>query len=890
MRRALALLYCLIAAFTSAQNALAPNPHIARVNLKSWRIQSGCRVSEKGDVISRPGFADAKWIPAQVPTTVLAAQVAQGIFKDPYYGMNLRNIPGTSYSIGEEFNHLPMPDDSPYKCPWWYRTEFRLPAAGKGKTVALHFDGINYRANIWLNGKQIASSNDVAGTYRSFEFPVTLVGGKNALAVEVFAPTVTDLSVNWVDWNPAPPDKDMGLWRDVWLSTSGPVVIRAPQVVSAVDTESLRSADLIVTAEVRNTTDKPVHGKLTGTIENTRFTQLVQLAANESKVITFAPDRFKQLHLVRPRLWWPWQMGSQPMYTLTLAFNMNGAVSDKQAVRFGIRQVTSEMTAQGARLFKINGKAILIRGGGWTPDMMLREDPVRLEQQIRYTRDMGLNTIRLEGKMESQRFYDLADRYGILVMAGWCCCDIWEQWKDWPAENHKIAVESLKSQMLNLRKHPSVFVWLNGSDGPPVPEVEQAYLNALKESNWANPVISSASQASTTVTGPSGVKMTGPYDWVPPGYWYVDKEHGGAYGFNTETSPGPAIPPVESLLRFIPKEHAWPMDQFWTYHAGLEGFTNIGVYTNAMNARYGAGTSIDDFAAKSQAMAYEGERAMFEAYSRNKYRSTGLIQWMLNNAWPSLIWHLYDYNLTPAGGYFGTKKATQPLHVVFGYDDRSVSVVNSTYAAAHDLHVTAIVYNFDLTEKYRKQAQADVAADAVTQAFILPEIPDLTPTYFVKLQLADFRGKLISDNFYWLSTRPDVYDWAKTDYTHTPTTQTGDMTALGSLGKVELGAQASLTRGTKPVVSVKLRNPSRSLAFMTRVRLLDAIGKDVLPIHWNDNFVSLLPGEQRELSATYEDVVPQPKGPLTIRVEGWNITPKTIPLVSGGSAKPKVAQ
>jgi exo-1,4-beta-D-glucosaminidase len=281
---------------------------------------------------------------------------------------------------------------------------------------------------------------------------------------------------------------------------------------------------------------------------------------------------------------------------------------------------------------------------------------------------------------------------------------------------------------------------------------------------------------------------------------------------------------------------------------------------------------------------------MFEAHSRNKYHSTGLIQWMLNNGWPSLIWHLFDYSLTPAGGYFGTKKATEPLHIVFGYDDRSVSVVNSTYSAAHDLKATAIVYNFDLTEKFRKQLQADVAADGVTQCFVLPEIADLSPTYFIKLQLRDSRGKLLSDNFYWLSTRPDVYDWAKTDYTHTPTTQTGDMTALATLPKVDLGAQASLAHGNKPGVSVKLRNPSKSLAFMARVRLLDSAGKDVLPIHWNDNFVSLLPGEQRELSATYDDVAPQPKGPLKVRVEGWNIVPKKIPLAAASSLTGRVVQ
>jgi len=564
------------------------------------------------------------------------------------------------------------------------------------------------------------------------------------------------------------------------------------------------------------------------------------------------------------------------MHTLSLTVSTGGRVSDTQSVRFGIRQVTSELTPDGGRLFKVNGKPILIRGGGWSPDMLLREDPVRLEQHFRYVREMGLNTIRLEGKMETQRFYDLADRYGILLMAGWCCCDIWEQWKDWPPENHKIAVESLKSQVLNLRNHPSVFVWLNGSDNPPVPEVEREYLSALQEMNWPNAVVSSASQQATPVTGPSGVKMTGPYDWVPPAYWYIDTQNGGARGFNTETSPGPAPPPVESLMRFLPKDHAWPIDELWNYHAGLEGFTNINVFRAAMDARYGPPANLDDFTAKSQAMTYEGERAMFESYSRNKYRSTGVVQWMLNNAWPSLIWHLYDYYLTPAGGYFGTKKATEPLHATYGYDDRSVCVVNSTYRVEHNLRLKAVVYNFDLAEKYRKEVTVNVDADGVVPAFNIPEIPDLTSTYFVKLQLKNAAGHVVSDNFYWLSTRPEVFDWPKTDYTHTPTTRTGDLTELAKLPKVDITATASMRAvGDSRGVRVTLRNTSTKLAFMTHVRLLDDRGADILPIHWDDNYVTLLPGEQRIITATYDPATPQPIAP-TAKIEGWNIIRKSV--------------
>ena len=431
-----------------------------------------------------------------------------------------------------------------------------------------------------------------------------------------------------------------------------------------------------------------------------------------------------------------------------------------------------------------------------------------------------------------------------------------------------------------MRNRPSVFVWLNGSDMPPTPDVEQAYLDVEKQTNWPNPVISSASQQPTTVTGPSGVKMTGPYDWVPPAYWYIDTKNGGAYGFNTETSPGPAVPPADSLRKFIPKDHEWPIDEVWNYHAGLEGFTNIDYYRDAMKQRYGSSDSMDQFAMRSQAVAYEGERAMFEAYSRNKYNSTGVIQWMLNNAWPSLIWHLYDYYLMPAGGYFGTKKATEPLHAAYGYDDRSVSVINSTYVPAKNLTVSTHVYNFDLSEKYKNEAPVNVDADGVTRVLALPEIDGLSTTYFVRLQLKDSSGKIHSDNFYWLSTKPDTYDWSKTDYRTTPVIQHGDLTALAGLPPVQLEVRATgASSQGDATVRVRIKNPSKNLAFMTRVRVLDGkSGRDILPIRWNDNFVSMLPGEERVLTAGYKGTSNQSRP--QVRIEGWNIVPKTIAVAA----------
>src|SRR5271169_5755121 len=325
--------------------------------------------------------------------------------------------------------------------------------------------------------------------------------------------------------------------------------------------------------------------------------------------------------------------------------------------------------------------------------MLLRWSSKRLDADLNYVKHMGLNAVRLEGKTDRDEFFDKTDRLGLLVMPGWICCDAWERWKHWTPETKSIAAASLTDQISRLRNHPSVFVWLYGSDGPPPANVENMYLGILKDLEWPNPSISSASETPTTVTGKSGVKMTGPYEYVPPVYWLADTKAGGAYGYNTETSPGPAIPPRESLERFIPKDHLWPIDAVWNYHSGGERFTTVNVFTDGLNRRYGMATSLDDYERKAQAMTYDGQRAMFEAYGRNKYTATGVIQWMLNNGWPSLIWHLYDYYLVPAGGYFGTKKATEPMHVLYSYNDRSVAVVTDIGVNGYAVKVTATLYN-----------------------------------------------------------------------------------------------------------------------------------------------------------------------------------------------------
>jgi len=904
-----------------------------------WNLQSACKLDSDGATISTTAFHSVGWIATTVPATVLAAQVAAGIFKDPDYGMNLRSIPGTAYAIGANFSNQPMAPDSPYNCGWWYRKTFSVPAADKGKTLWLRFDGINYRGNLWINGQKVVDEKVFQGAFTQFDFDVTkyvIAGKENSVAVEVFAPTEADLAMTWVDWSPMPPDKVMGIWKAVDLVATGPVEVTSPAVTTHFTDASLKEANLTVYAEVRNATDKPVGGVLTATLEDVHVEQPVELAANEEKSVSFTPDEFAKLKIKNPRIWWPYQMGQPNLETLSLSFSAGGHVSDAVTTRYGIREIISELIdrstkgndivaakpeplpppeppapprrprpangngpsgtqttgaggAQGAprptrppdppqqvfRLFRVNGKPILVRGGGWTPDMMLRDDPEKLRAQFRMVRDMGLNAIRSEGKMDPEEFFNLADEQGVLVIIGWSCCDRWERWSEWTDENKQVARQSLDSQILRLRIHPSVMLWMNGSDHAPPAEIETMYLKEESDLHWPNPTVSSATRRATSVTGQSGVKMNGPYDYEAPAYWEADtSSHGGAWGFATEIGPGPAIPRLDSMKKFIPATDIWPHDDVWRYHAGSGGYKDVTIFNKAMDEIYGGAQDAVEYDRISQAMAYDGERAMFEAYGRNKYNSTGVIQWMLNNSWPSLIWHLYDYYLDTGGGYFGTKKACEPLHVQYSYDDHSIWVVNSTHVTAPDLMAAATVYDVSLNKLFENKATVQSAPDSAQSAIAIPGKILATGTSFVELTLKDKAGAVVSRNFYWVPAKASTYDWT-TRGDNTPILTYEDLTALKKLPQARVDASVQIVGGR---AEVRLHNASNALAFQIAVTTNAdederKTGEKVSPVLWSDNYVELLPGESLMLSA----ILPaKMNGTPEFHIAGWNIAEKTL--------------
>jgi len=845
-----------------------------------WAIQSSDSVSENGAVISTNTFSPIGWYPTSVPSTVLAALVENGVYPDPYFGKNLTSIPDLTGSS------------------WWYRIEFVLPEEYTNKFVWLHFNGINYKANIWLNGQKIADSAQVQGMFRLFAFDITSYvkfAENNCLAIEVFAPTDHDLWDSWVDWNPTPPDKNMGIWQDVYVGASGSVVMKHPYVVTDLDLPSLNVAHLNISVELSNMKDITVNGILKGTIKNVtnlaeggtseggpeiiEFSSEVSLNSKETKTVTLSPSDIAQLNILNPRLWWPNLVGSQNLYDLKLQFDLADEVSDEKNIRFGIREISSYLSNKNYRIFKVNGQNILVRGGGWVPDMMFRPLPERKEAEIKYARDMNLNAIRMEGKLETNEVWELCDKYGIMVMAGWCCCSHWEEWDLWDATDITVAEKSQKAQILRLRNHPSLLVWLYASDGPPPSWMEEKYLNILNTYAPTLPRLSSATEESTSLTGYTGVKMRGPYSYEPPIYYYLGQSPGGAWGFGTEMGPGENVPPIESLREMLPEDHLWPIDAYWNYHCGTAGseFSNLNIYTNALNRRYGTATVVEDYARKAQLMNYESMRAELEAWGRNKYLSTGVITWQFNSAWPSLIWQHYDYSLRPGGAYFGAKKACEPLHVQYSYNDGSIYVVNSYYDNFNDLNVSANVYNWDMTEKYSNTTTINVGPDSSNHAFTIPSLENLTTTYFLKLKLEDSSGNLLSSNFYWLSTEPDTLNFAGTRWYYTPQSAFANFTDLAKLPLVVLNVSYEIeNQDENKVVHVTLENPTDDLAFFIHVAVTKGSGgRDVLPIFWDTNYFSLLPGENIEVHATFAAKDLNGATPA-IKVEGWNISPVTI--------------
>lgn len=837
----------LLLALTLAPScAAAPGPAATTtVRLADgWQIASAADVTAAESAVATAGFDSTGWTNTRVPSTVLAALVRDGQVEDPYFGRNLEAIPTG------RFEH-----------PWWYRTEFTLEEPPK-PGARLVFEGINYRADVWLNGRQIGHREDLAGAFRIFSLDVSaqLTAGVNALAVRVQPPKPGDPTIGFVDWNPTPPDRNMGLWRGVQLRLTGGVALQDVFVRSELDLETLAKASLTISATLRNDSDRRVTAVVAGTIGAAiEIEQREVLQPGEERRIELAPSRFAQLVLDRPRLWWPNNLGEPNLYDLALTVSVDGRLVDHQELSFGIRHVEDYLTEEGHRGYAVNGRKVLIRGGGWVDDLLLADDDRRLEDQIRYVRQMNLNTIRLEGFWGSSRkLFELADRYGILVMIGWSCQWEWEPYLggpvdefggiDTPAEMELIT-RSLRDQVVWLRNHPSILVWVLASDMLPRPALERRYRTALAEIDPSRPALASCAVGTSEVSGPTGVKMNGPYDWVSPNYWYLDRERGGAYGFNTETGPGPQPPPAASIRRMLPEASWWPIDEMWEYHCGRNEFNTLDRYKRALDQRYGPATGLEDFAQKAQLANYEGMRAMFESFSIRRPATTGIIQWMLNSAWPEMYWQLYDHYLVPNGAFYGARDASRPVNIAFDYEDRRVVVVND--GGSPLAGVTAGVRLFDLRSAvlFERSQILDVPAETLQELLTVPAVSPDGKAYFIDARLTAADGGLLASSLYWLSTEEDVPDWQASEWFFTPMARYADLTGLARLPPVDLAVEHRFAQTPDgQSIEVTLTNPTDKLAFFIELQVVGAeSGRIAAPILWSDNYISLVPGETRRI-------------------------------------------
>jgi exo-1,4-beta-D-glucosaminidase len=839
--------------------------------LVNWFFCSSERLSEHGDKISLHDFSSSKWKPITIPGTVVNGQFENGDIPDPYLACNMADIQGFKREANHQFACIHRPDDSPYRKPFWYRTEFEVKQID-GEHIFIKLDGLSYSANIWLNGKRIIGADYARGTYRVFDIDVTKFvkfDGVNVLALAVEAPEIDDLGLTFIDWSVVPPDDCMGITQPAFLYQTGQVSVKNLFVQSDFNVKKPDVARLTVSMDIENYDDKPVDAILNMSIGSLKFNHKITLKASEKRHIALSPRQCPALLVKKPKLWWPSQYGKPELYKIDLKCMVGKKITDTVSQSFGIRCIESRINKHGALVFTVNGKDILIRGAGWAPDLMFRHSKERDEADIAYMKQGGLNTIRLEGHLGSEYMWELCDREGILIMAGWPCCNHFEHWKDWKPGDLFVAVESLRSQLLKLRKHPCFMVWLYGSDFPPPPDVEAAYLEVINELYPKLPTISSAAAKPTVHKGVTGVKMTGPYAYDPPVFWYKQNLHGAANLFNTETGPGMSIPPYESLLKMLPNNEQFVGSPVWNFHAGLGSFTNTIIDDVVIEKRYGGKISdLRDYAVCAQVAGYEAWRAMYEAHLRNYPLSTGVIAWMQNSSWPSVIWQLYDYYLNPLGGYFGVQKACEPIHPIFSYDDRSIVVSNTSLKDSGNLTLTAKLMDINLNVKFEKSEKVSVNALSSVKGMVIPESSDISLTHFLLLTISK-GNREITRNFYWLSTKPDVFP-EKGIWYHFPVQEHADMTGLKSLPPADIKAEVQFIDQKNGFVNVEavVENVSNALAFFLRAYLVNANdGEFITPVFWQENCMSIFPGEKTLFSGRF-------KAPLNdkpaFKIDGWN--------------------
>jgi hypothetical protein len=892
------------------QPAIEPTA-AGRWAIHGWQLAAAPEVKGDGATLSRPGAETARgWYAATVPGTVLTTLIDRGVYPDPAHGLNNLAIPES----------LALQD-------YWYRTEFDLPADAAGRRLELLLNGANYAAEVWVNGTRVG---DMTGAFIRGRFDVgpLLHAGRNAIAVKVSPPphpghtqeeSLTSgvgenggmmmldgptfgATEGW-DWIPTVRDRNTGLWQGVDLIATGDVRIGDAQVVTTLPKPDNSVANLTLDVPVANLADHPVSVTLGAAFDDVKVSRTVSLAAGEARTVRFTPATDPALAVRDPKLWWPNGYGDPALHTLHLSAAIDGARSDSKDVRFGIREVSYDISlidpkgalrrvgldlardrdaagpvvdvrhqairkvpggwaysiAKGAEaspaitaghgddslspflVIRVNGVRIAARGGNiGMDDFLKRVDRARLEPYFRLHRDAHLNIVRnWIGQDTEENFFDLADEYGIMILN-----DFWESTQDYniEAQDVPLFLKNADDVVKRFRNHPSIVVWFGRNEGVPQPVLNEGLDAVIRKEDGTRLYMGSSNRIS--------LHDSGPYNWRPAEKYFTEYSNGFAVEVGT-----PSFPTLEAWERAIPASERWPISDTWAYHDWHQtGNGAVASFTDALARRFGPATSLPDFERKAQMLEYESYRAVFEGMNAGLWtRNSGRMLWMTQPAWPSSAWQIFSSDYDTHGAFYGVKKASEPVHVQMNLPDHMVMLVNNGRSALGGATVRARVTALDGRVLLERSASVSATAGGVVDAFAL----DLGPLMakgpvLVRLE-ASAEGKRLSDNFYWQAADEDGYR------------------ALAALPQVALTASATTAReGGERVVTVTLANPAQTAAIETKLTLFDAAGQQVLPAYFSDNYISLLPGETRTVTI-------RSAGDATVvRLRGFNVAPVSV--------------
>jgi hypothetical protein len=889
-----------------------------------WQLADAATVKVEGSELAKQSFSAAgraeDWMPAVVPGTVLTTLIARGVYPDPDFGLDNMVIP-----------------ESLSKHSFWYRNVFTPPASMRGRHLALTFHGVNYHATIFLNGNRIG---DILGAFRHKEFDVTAFvkpGEKNVLAVLIEPPPHGGIAheqslaagagdnggvmmldgptfgatEGW-DWIPGIRDRNMGIWQDVALTAHSAVEIAVPQIIThpTDPNPAAAKAEITVRVPLTNDTKAAVQGTIEIAFDDVRASKPITVPPGGT-TFELAPKDFPQLIVQHPKLWWPNGYGSPALHTMKLIFKAGGSVSDTREERFGIREITYELSAfdatghvrrvedaptvsalaetgpailqthEGFRetpegwvptiapgmenspalkpdsdlklgtalVIKVNGVRIAVKGGSWgMDDMLKRVGRERLEPYFRLHKEANVDIIRnWMGQDTEDVFFDLADEYGMLVWS-----DFWDSTQGWNLEpgDPGLFLENAKDVIARYRNHPSIAVWCGRNEGVPPPAINLGLARLISELDGTRYYSADSNKIN--------LHDSGPYKYQEPEDYFTKL----SLGFAVEVGL-PSPPTLEAFQAFLPKEDQWPISDDWAYHDWHQGGNgDTAPFVQTIDEEFGPATSLADFDRKAQMLTYEGHRAVFEGFNAHLWQpNSGRMLWMTQPAWPSMQWQIFSHDYDTHGAFYGVKKASEPIHVQMNLPAHDVAVINNTLAPLTGVTVTARVFDTQSKLLMEKSATITAAANAETPALAmeLQAAMEAAETVFVKLELKDSAGKLLSDNFYWLAAHKSGYR------------------RMNEMPPATLTANLKLARGgaAEHHATVTLINSGTSAAVATKLTLKDAAtGERILPAYYSDNYVSILPGETKTIGIAIPSS--SAKGAVKVDLRGWNVTPVSV--------------